>query len=189
MAVARCLAAVHGWGSEAVRGPATAAEFVEIRAAVKAYAGRTGPGPHPGRLLPAFVDLLAATGGRPNEVLALRWSDVDLSADPPTATIDATLIDHGRIAGMPLHRQDARKGDAPPHTVVLPRFGVDALLALAAESDGPTVVRDALGAEVAQQQLSHAKLATTEAHYLQRQTRGPDVRAVLDQYAGGECVS
>jgi integrase len=65
------------------------------------------------RLLPAFVDLLAATGGRPNEVLALRWSDVDLSADPSTVTINATLIDHGRIAGMPLHRQDARKGDAP----------------------------------------------------------------------------
>jgi integrase len=47
-----------------------------------------------------------------------------------------------------------------------------------------TVVRDALGAELAQQQLSHAKLATTEAHYLQRQTHGPDVRAVLDRYAG-----
>ncbi len=48
---------------------------------------------------------------------------------------------------------------------------------------GRTVVRDALGAELAQQQLSHAKLATTEAHYLQRQTRGPDVRAVLDKFA------
>jgi integrase len=47
-----------------------------------------------------------------------------------------------------------------------------------------TVVRDALGAELAPQQLSHAKLATTEAHYLQRQTHGPDVRAVLDRYAG-----
>ena len=33
----------------------------------------------------------------------------------------------------------------------------------------------------AQQELFHAKLATTEAHYLQRQTRGPDVRAVLEQ--------
>jgi hypothetical protein len=41
------------------------------------------------------------------------------------------------------------------------------------------------GASAAQQQLSHAKLATTEAHYLQRQTRGPDVRAVPDTYAGG----
>ena len=50
-----------------------------------------------------------------------------------------------------------------------------------------SVVRDALGAELAQQELSHAKLATTEAHHLQRQTRGPDVRDVLDKYAGGDC--
>jgi hypothetical protein len=42
------------------------------------------------------------------------------------------------------------------------------------------IVRDALGAELAQQQLSHANLATTEAHYFQRRTPGPDVRDVLD---------
>jgi integrase len=207
---------------------ATAAEFERVRAAVRAYAGRKAPGPRPGRLLAAFVELLAATGARPNEVLALRWSDVDLLAEPPTVTIAGTLIDHGRIAGKPLHRQDTRKGDAPPHTVLLPHFGVEALTALVAESgmDGPvfanrdggwmslanmrrslraalppdlswmtphslrrtvaTVVRDGAGPAQAQQQLSHAKLATTEAHYLQRQTRGPDVRAVLDKYAGGD---
>lgn len=205
---------------------ATPAEFERVREAVRAYAQRKASGPRPGRLLPAFVDLLAATGARPNEILALRWKDVDLLADPPAVTIAGTLIDHGRIAGKPLHRQDARKGAAPPHTVVLPRFGVDALASLVAESgmSGPifanrdggwmslanmrralraalpedlawvtphsfrrtvaTVVRDALGAELAQRQLSHAKLSTTEAHYLQRQTRGPDVRAVLDQFAG-----
>ncbi len=207
---------------------ATPAEFERVRAAVRAYADRKGPGPRPGRLLGAFVELLAATGARPNEVLAIRWCDVDLLADPPTVTITGTLIDHGRIAGKPVHRQEARKGDAPPHTVVLPQFGVESLTALVAESgmegavfanrDGgwmsltnmrralraalpadlswvtphsfrrtvATVVRDAMGAELAQQQLSHAKLATTEAHYLQRQTRGPDVRAVLDKYAGGD---
>jgi integrase len=208
---------------------ATQAEFERVRAAVRIYTNRKAPGPRPGRLLAAFVELLAATGARPNEVLALRWSDVDLLADPPTVTITGTPIDHGRIPGKPLHRQDARKGDAPPHTVLLPRFGVEALTALVAESgmDGPvfanrtggwmslcnmrrslraalpadlswvtphslrrtvaTVVRDARGPAQAQQQLSHAKLATTEAHYLQRQTRGPDVRAVLDKYAGGDC--
>jgi integrase len=47
-----------------------------------------------------------------------------------------------------------------------------------------TVVRNDLGAEQAQQQLSHSKLATTEAHYLQRHIRGPDVRATLDRFAG-----
>jgi integrase len=136
------------------------------------------------------------------------------------------LIDHGKIAGKPLHRQDKRKHGAPPHTVVLPRFGVDALTTLVAESGGldgavfanrnggwmslanmrrelraalpddlawvtphsfrrivATVVRDAHGPAAAQQQLSHAKLATTEAHYLQRQTTGPDVRETLDRFA------
>jgi integrase len=97
---------------------ATAGEFERVRSAVLAYATRQGPGPRPGRLLPAFVDTLAATGARPNEVLAPRWSDVDLLADPPTVTITGTLIDHGRIPGKPLHRQDARKGGAPRHTVV-----------------------------------------------------------------------
>ena len=39
-----------------------------------------------------------------------------------------------------------------------------------------TVVRDAPGPALAQQQLSHSKLSMTEQHYLQRQTHGPDVR-------------
>ncbi|OMC02100.1 tyrosine-type recombinase/integrase [Mycolicibacterium fortuitum] len=207
---------------------ATAAEFDQIRAAVRAYTERQGPGPRPGRLLPAFVDLLVATGARPNEVLALQWADVDLLGDPPTVTITGTLIDHGRVEGKPLHRQEKRKGAAPEHTVALPRFGVEALTALVGESgmEGPvftnrtggwmsltnmrralraalpeslewvtphsfrrtvaTVVRDAHGPALAQQQLSHSKLATTEAHYLQRQTHGPDVRETLDKFAGQE---
>lgn len=210
---------------------AAPAEFTRIRAAVKAYANRKGPGPRngAGRLLPVFVECLAATGMRPNEVLAIEWPDVDLLADPPTVTVTGTLIDHGRVAGKPLHRQDKRKHGAPAHTVVLPRFGVEALTALIADTgglEGPvfvnrdggwislanmrralraalpddlswvtphsfrrtvaTVVRDAHGPAAAPQQLSHAKLATTEAHYLQRQTSGPDVRETLDRYAAGE---
>lgn len=207
---------------------ATREEFEQVRTAVRAFTERQGPGPRPGRLLPAFVDLLAATGARPNEVLALRWSDIDLLGDPPTLSITGTLIDHGRIAGKPLHRQETRKGDAPTHAVLLPRFGVDSLSTLVGECgmEGPvfvsrdggwmslanmrralrsalpdelawvtphsfrrtvaTVVRDAYGPAMAQQQLSHAKLATTETHYLQRQTQGPDVRAALEQFAGFE---
>jgi integrase len=210
---------------------ATPAEFTRIRAAVSEYSNRLRPGPRDGvsRLLPAFVECLAATGVRPNEVLAIEWRDVDLLADPPTVTVTGTLIDHGRIAGQPLHRQDKRKHGAPPHTVVLPRFGVDAFTALVADTGGlsgpvfvnrdggwvslanmrralraalpdelswvtphsfrrtvATVVRDAHGPAAAQQQLSHAKPATTEAHYLQRQTSGPDVRETLDRYAAGD---
>ena len=71
---------------------------------------------------------------------------------------------------------------------MLPEFAVDALVSLVGESEPlawvtphsfrrtvATVVRDGLGVELAQQQLSHPKLSTTEAHYLQRHTRGPDV--------------
>jgi integrase len=210
---------------------ATPAEFTRIRAAAHAYVTRKRPGPRQGvsRLLPAFVECLAATGVRPNEVLAIEWPDVGLMADPPTVTVRDTLIDHGRIPGKPVHRQGKRKHGAPPHTVVLPGFGVEALTALIADTGGlqgpvfvnrdgglislanmrralraalpedlawvtphsfrrtvATVVRDAHGPAAAQQQLSHAKLSTTEAHYLQRQTSGPDVRESLDRFASGE---
>ncbi|MBP2454611.1 hypothetical protein JOF57_004524 [Mycolicibacterium lutetiense] len=45
----------------------------------------------------------------------------------PTVTISGTVVDAGRVAGKPLHRQDTRKGGAPPHTVSLPAFGVQVL--------------------------------------------------------------
>jgi integrase len=48
-----------------------------------------------------------------------------------------------------------------------------------------TAVRDDLGPAVAQQQLTHASLSTTEQNYLQRPTVGPDVRATLDRFAQG----
>ena len=63
-----------------------------------------------------------ATGARPGEVLAIRWEDVDLLADPPTVTITGTIIDHQTIPGLPAHRQDARKGGAPPLTTILPKL-------------------------------------------------------------------
>lgn len=47
-----------------------------------------------------------------------------------------------------------------------------------------TVVRDGLGIEAAQAQLPHSQLSTTEQHYAQRRTTGPDARAVLDGFAG-----
>ncbi len=45
-----------------------------------------------------------------------------------------------------------------------------------------SVVRDKLGRAQAQAQLSHAQLATTERHYLQRQTHGPDTREAPKGY-------
>jgi integrase len=210
-----------------VRG-LTGIELEQVRQAVRAYSTPSGKGgPRRGVMLPAYVELLAATGARSGEVLAIRWQDVDLLADPATVTVSGTLIDHGVIAGTPLHRQEARKGNSPAHTVMLPKFGVQVLTELYAQTGpaGPvlanrdgrwisgsniatalrealaphdhlkwvtphsfrrsvaTEVRNGMGVEAAQQQLSHAQLSTTEGHYLQRVTAGPDTRAVLDKWA------
>ncbi|TDZ82020.1 site-specific tyrosine recombinase XerC [Mycobacteroides salmoniphilum] len=81
-------------------------------------------------MLAAFVELLAATGARPGEVLAIRWCEVDLLGDPPTVTVNGTVMDHDRVPCRPIHRQDFRKGNAPPITVLLPKFGVEVLTAL-----------------------------------------------------------
>jgi integrase len=205
-------------------------EFERVRQAVRVYCAPSDrPGPPRGVMLPAYVELLQATGDRPGEVLAIQWPDVDLLGDPATVTVSGTLIDHGRIPGRPLHRQDSRKGGAPPHTVMLPKFGVQVLtqlFGLTGSTDGPvltnrdggwisasniasalrealkphedlrwvtphsfrrtvaTVVRDEHGIEAAQAQLSHAQLSTTEQHYAQKRTMGPDVRAALDKFAG-----
>lgn len=206
----------------------TAMEFERVRRAVELFSSRKGPGPRRAPLLAAYVELLAATGARASEVLAIQWDRVDLLGDPPNVTITGTLIDHGKIPGTPLHRQETRKAGAPSHTVTLPAFGVKVLTELYAVTGpgGPvlanrdggwvsasniasslrealapyedlrwvtphsfrrsvaTVVRDGMGVEAAQQQLSHAQLATTESHYVQRVTSGPDTRAVLDRWAG-----
>lgn len=208
----------------------TAMEFEQVRQAVKTFCEHKGPGPQRGRMLPAFVELLAATGVRPGEVLAIEWPSVDLLADVPTVTVDGTVVDSGRVAGKPLHRQDHRKGQAPAHTVTLPAFGVRVLTELYGVTgpDGTvlknregglvslsnirsslrealaphehlhwvtphsfrrttgTVVRDGLGVEAAQHQLGHAQLATTEGHYVQRVTSGPDTRAVLEKWASNQ---
>lgn len=75
--------------------------------------------------LPDIVDLLLATGARIGELCAVRWADVDLSAERPTLTIAGTVI---TVRGQGLQRQDHPKSAAGHRTVVLPRFAVDVLL-------------------------------------------------------------
>lgn len=119
--------------AKAERKPAralTSMEFEQVRQAVKAFCERKGPGPRRGLMLPAFLELLASTGARPGEVLAIQWADINLLADPATVTVNGTVVDAGRVAGKALHRQEERKGRAPAHTVTLPKLGVRALAEL-----------------------------------------------------------
>jgi integrase len=75
------------------------------------------------------VIMLAATGLRRGELLALRWEDVDL--DARQLEVRGSVV---RIKGVGLLRQDTTKGGAA-RTVPLPRFAVDALHTRKAAAD------------------------------------------------------
>ncbi|WP_412475407.1 tyrosine-type recombinase/integrase [Gordonia sp. LUNF6] len=91
--------------------------------------GRKRSGPPRTQDLLDIVDMQLATGARIGEVLALRWQDVDLEAEKPTATIGGTIvrIPGGKKAGGGLTRQEHRKAK-DRFSVTLPRFAVDMLL-------------------------------------------------------------
>ena len=67
------------------------------------------------------VIMLAATGVRRSELLALRWEDVDL--DGRILTVGGSVV---RLKGRALSGRDASKG-AAQRSVPLPQFAVDAL--------------------------------------------------------------
>jgi integrase len=72
--------------------------------------------------LPEVVDMMLATGARIGEVLALRWSDVDLGQG--TVAITGTVI---RVKGQGLTRQDTTKGKKVTR-LKLPPFAIALLL-------------------------------------------------------------
>ncbi|MFG1995313.1 tyrosine-type recombinase/integrase [Actinoplanes sp. NPDC048988] len=110
-----------------VRRPVNALTLDElgtIRAAIEIRQHRRSTGPRRSSNLADIVELLIATGARIGEVLALRWQDLDLDDDRPTATICGTII---FIKGRGFLRQDRTKTDAGFRTVILPNFAVDVL--------------------------------------------------------------
>ncbi|MEI7544358.1 MAG: site-specific integrase [Mycobacteriaceae bacterium] len=67
------------------------------------------------------VTILAATGLRRSELLALRWEDIDL--DRCVMQVKGGVV---RIKGKGLIRQDSTKG-GDDRTIALPKFAVDCL--------------------------------------------------------------
>jgi integrase len=68
------------------------------------------------------VILLAATGLRRSELLALRWEDIDL--DSRVLTVTGSVV---RLKGQGLIRQETTNKGGEERSVSLPRFAVDAL--------------------------------------------------------------
>jgi integrase len=97
-----------------------------VRAAIRGWQADSGAsGPPRSDDLADIVDLLLATGARIGEVLAIRWSDLDLDATPASLTISGTLV---YVKGKGLFRQAWTKSNAGYRTIFLPKFAVDMLL-------------------------------------------------------------
>lgn len=108
-----------------VRPPTTAlspADVQAIRDRVLAWgAVRTSGPPRNAALLLDVFDVLAGTGCRPGEVLALRWEDVDFQARTIKITGTITRTDAGLI------RQDTPKTEASTRGITVPAFVMQVL--------------------------------------------------------------
>ncbi|NVM96127.1 site-specific integrase [Arthrobacter sp. AETb3-4] len=69
-----------------------------------------------------IADFLVGTGLRPGELLALHWKEIDLESEPPTASINATIIRTTRggvrIQDHPKSRHGVRRLTLPAFLVV-----------------------------------------------------------------------
>lgn len=106
----------------------TSAEVAALRTAAAAWEAkpRKNTRPWPKLRIGASIDLMLGTGLRIGELLALRWSDLDLAADNPTVTVSGTIVsdEDGRVIRQPLP-----KSKTSERVLYLPRFSVTSLMA------------------------------------------------------------
>lgn len=110
------------------KAPAKALTEAELRLAHAAAARWQTPSKSVD--LVGIIDTLAGTGLRPGEVLALRWSDVDLLSSPARLTVTGTIVTRTKTNSTDrcVQRQDIPKTDSGWRVVVLPTFVEDLLL-------------------------------------------------------------
>ncbi|MGI8524355.1 MAG: tyrosine-type recombinase/integrase [Nocardioides sp.] len=92
-------------------------DLMTVRTAVRAWTAKDRPGPRATTDMSDIIDLMLATGARIGEVLALRWSDIDLEAVPPTLSVNGTIKNE---PGKGTHRRAIER----VRTVALPEFAV-----------------------------------------------------------------
>ncbi|GEO95208.1 tyrosine-type recombinase/integrase [Kocuria turfanensis] len=132
-------------GEKAEPRALTIEEVHRLRAGVRAYVSDPDQVGHPRpKDLPAIIDVMLGTGARIGEVLALRWSDIDLGATPVRITINGTVV---QLAGGVM-RQGVPKTSSSFRVVTVPGFVADALLARSVEewpNDGDLVFPSSTG--------------------------------------------
>ena len=104
------------------------------------WQGNTRPTP-----VTSILDMLAATGMRIGEALALRWGDLDLDAG--TVTVNGTVVDRGgkKSEGGGTVRQDYGKSANAHRTLTLPEWIIPDLLERRVLASGELVFPNAWG--------------------------------------------
>jgi integrase len=85
-------------------------DLIEIRAAVRRWVNADRPGPRATGDMADIIDLMLATGCRIGEILALRWSDLELDGELPILTVSGTIkteTERARIGRPPRSRTQA----------------------------------------------------------------------------------
>lgn len=88
------------------------------------------------------MDMYAATGARTSEVLALRWTDFSFDTDPPTVTLNGTVV---RGLDGKLGIQDRLKTDKSHRELELPPFVIPMLTMRAKDAYNELVFPSAVG--------------------------------------------
>jgi integrase len=102
------------------RPPLTVDEIETVRAAVRTWMTADRPGPKASTDMADSIDLMLATGAHIGEVLAIRWSDIDLETEPPALTLSGTIKTE---PGKGTYRKPLPGG----RTVSLPKFAAAVL--------------------------------------------------------------
>jgi integrase len=92
-----------------------------VREAVRKWTTEQRSGPKATTDMADIIDLMLATGARIGEILALRWTDIDLDAPRPAVTINGTIKTE---PGKGTYRKASPKSDASARTIALPGFAV-----------------------------------------------------------------
>jgi integrase len=114
-----------------------AAQVAEIRALVQRWEAEDRPGPKATHDLYLFVMLLGVTGARPGELLAVRWSDVNLLAERPDLAITGTIKQE---TGLGIYRQHTPKSPTSVRRVELPASVVALLMDRKVNQSGPNPI-------------------------------------------------
>ena len=136
-------------------------------------------GPKSSSDMPDIIDLLLATGCRSGDVLALRWTDIDLAATPPTVAISGTIKTE---TGKGTCRKSKPKSDASKRTIRADA-GHDWVTPHTFRKTVATRIDRLVDSDTAARVLGHSSSVITKEYYIEKDRSAPDLTHLLQSFA------